>query len=81
LNTFSIPGHPETRRKFIKQVAGTSAAIAIGPSLLGSTPINQADSTSAAGASGDSINVRLKINGNGYAIDVDTWEDWEKVNG
>ena len=72
LNKSWIPGHPETRRKFIKQVAGTSAAIAIGPSLLGSAPIDQADSpTSAAGASADSINVRLKINGKGYAIDVD----------
>jgi hypothetical protein len=31
VNEFSIIGHPETRRKFIKQVAGTSVAIAIGP--------------------------------------------------
>src|SRR5205823_8855614 len=55
LNEFSILAHPETRRKFIKQVAGTSAAIAIGPSLLSSAPIDQADSTNAAGASADSI--------------------------
>ena len=71
LNEFSILGYQETRRKFIKQVAGTSAAIAIGPSLLSSAPVDQADSTSAAGASTDSVNVHLKINGKDYVIDVD----------
>jgi xanthine dehydrogenase YagT iron-sulfur-binding subunit len=71
LNEFWILGHPETRRKFIKQVAGTSAAIAIGPSLLRSAPIDQADSTSPAGASADSINVPLRINGKSYTLDVD----------
>ncbi len=71
LNEFSILGYQETRRKFIKQVAGTSAAIAIGPSLLSSAPINQADSTSAAGAASDSVKVNLKINGKDYALDVD----------
>ena len=40
---FSILGYPETRRKFIKQVAGTSAAIAIGPSLLTSAAIDPAE--------------------------------------
>src|SRR5437016_14239219 len=59
LNEFSILGYQETRRKFIKQVAGTSAAVAIGPSLLSSAPVDQADST-AAGASADSINVHLR---------------------
>jgi xanthine dehydrogenase YagT iron-sulfur-binding subunit len=71
LNEFWIPGHPETRRKFIKQVVGTSAAIAIGPSVLGSAPLDQGNSTSLAGASADSINVHLKINGKSYALDVD----------
>ena len=71
LDEFSILGHPETRRTFIKQVAGTSVVIAIGPSLLSSAPVDQADSTSTAGAPADSINVHLKINGKGYAIDVD----------
>jgi xanthine dehydrogenase YagT iron-sulfur-binding subunit len=71
LNEFWILGHPKTRRKFIKQVAGTSAAIAIGPSLFSSTPVDQADSTSPAGTSADSINVHLRINGKSYALDVD----------
>jgi xanthine dehydrogenase YagT iron-sulfur-binding subunit len=71
LNELSVHGHPETRREFIKQVAGTSVAIAIGPSLLNSAPLDQIDSTSAAGTTGDSVNVHLKINGKSYALDVD----------
>jgi xanthine dehydrogenase YagT iron-sulfur-binding subunit len=71
LNELSIFDHSETRRKFIKQVAGTSVAIAIGPNLLGSAPLDHADSTSPAGALADSINVHLKINGKAYALDID----------
>jgi xanthine dehydrogenase YagT iron-sulfur-binding subunit len=71
LNELSVFGHPETRRKFIKQVAGTSAAIAIGPSLLSSAPLDHADTTSPAGASAESVNVHLKINGKSYALEVD----------
>jgi xanthine dehydrogenase YagT iron-sulfur-binding subunit len=71
LDKLSILGNPETRRKFIKQVAGTSAAIAIGPNLIGAASLDQIDSTSAAGATSDSVNVHLKINGKAYALDVD----------
>jgi xanthine dehydrogenase YagT iron-sulfur-binding subunit len=71
LNELSILGHPETRRKFIKQVAGTSAAIAIGPNLIGAASLDQVDATSAARATSDSVNVHLKINGKAYALDVD----------
>jgi xanthine dehydrogenase YagT iron-sulfur-binding subunit len=71
LNNLPILGHPETRRKFIKQVAGTSAAIAIGPNLIGAASLNQGDATSAAGATSDSVNVHLKINGKDYALDVE----------
>jgi len=71
LNEFSILGDPETRRKFIKQVAGTSVAIAIGPNLLGSASLGETDSTSAGRATGDSVNVHLKINSKSYALDVD----------
>ena len=35
LDEFLIFGSPETRRRFLKQVAGTGAAITLGPSLLG----------------------------------------------
>src|SRR6266513_1081888 len=71
LSGLSILGYLETRRKFIKQVAGTSAAIAIGPSLLSAASLDQAKATSAAGAASDSVKVNLKINGKAYALDVD----------
>src|SRR5437016_5323907 len=45
LNQVSILGHPKTRRTFIKQVAGTSAAIAIGPNLLSSASQDEAKAT------------------------------------
>ena len=64
-------GQPETRRTFIKQVAGTSAAIAIGPNLLSAASQDEAKATSAAGAASDSVKVNLKINGKAYSLDVD----------
>jgi len=70
-NELSVFGNPETRRKFIKQVAGTSVAIAIGPNLLRSAPLDPIDSTSGAGAADVSVNAHLKINGKNYALDVD----------
>jgi xanthine dehydrogenase YagT iron-sulfur-binding subunit len=71
LSELSILGYPETRRKFIKQVAGTSAAIAIGPNLLSGASLDQAEATSSAGPATDSVKVNLKINGKDYALDVD----------
>jgi xanthine dehydrogenase YagT iron-sulfur-binding subunit len=71
LNELSTLGHPETRRKFIKQVAGTSAAITIGPSLISAASLEQVESTSAAGGTTDSVNVHLKINGSDYTLDID----------
>ena len=72
LSELSILGYPKTRRKFIKQVAGTSAAIAIGPNLLSAASLDQAGATSAAGAASDLVKVNLKINGKDYALDVDS---------
>jgi xanthine dehydrogenase YagT iron-sulfur-binding subunit len=71
LNELSIFGHPETRREFIKQVAGTSVAMAIGPTFLSSASLDQIDLTSATGTAGESVNLQLKINGKKYALDVD----------
>ena len=71
LSELSILGCPETRRKFIKQVAGTSAAIAIGPNLLSAASLDQAEATRAAGPASDLVKVNLKINGKDYALDVD----------
>jgi xanthine dehydrogenase YagT iron-sulfur-binding subunit len=71
LSELSILGYPETRRQFIKQVAGTSAAIAIGPNLLSAASLDQAEATRAAGPASDLVKVNLKINGKDYALDVD----------
>src|SRR5438874_267225 len=71
LSELSILSHPKTRRKFIAQVAGTSAAIAISPNLLSAASLDQAKGTSAAGAVSDLIKVKLKINGKDYALEVD----------
>ena len=71
LKDASILGQPETRRIFIKQVAGTSAAIAIGPNLLGAASLDQAEQTSGATEGSSLVKVNLKINGKRYALDVD----------
>src|SRR5947207_9117064 len=68
LDEILIFGSPETRRRFLKQVAGTSAAIAIGPTLL-SIPSIAAEQIT--GDVANSMHVRLKINGRDYALDVD----------
>src|SRR5437868_14501525 len=71
LEEFSILGDPETRRKFIKQVAGTSAAIAIGPNVLASVSYDQIAAADAANTTTDAVKVNLNINGKKYALDVD----------
>lgn len=71
VNEYSILGHPETRRRFIKQVAGTSVAIAIGPNVLTSTSVDQPVSTAATAATSNSAKINLNINGKKYALDVD----------
>jgi xanthine dehydrogenase YagT iron-sulfur-binding subunit len=63
--------YPETRREFLKQVASTSAAIAIGPNLFGALSLEQAEQASEGTATGDLVKVNLKINGKSYALDID----------
>jgi xanthine dehydrogenase YagT iron-sulfur-binding subunit len=60
-NEFPGPGHTETRRQFIRQAAGTSVAIAIGPNLLTSTSVGQPAS----------VKVSLNINGKKHALNID----------
>jgi xanthine dehydrogenase YagT iron-sulfur-binding subunit len=71
INELSILGQSETRRQFIKQVAGTSVAIAIGPNVLGSAA-DQSGPAGATAATGNSIKVNLSINGKKHALDVDS---------
>ena len=64
-------GSTKTRRKFIKQIAGTSAAIAIAPGLLNSASPGRIDPAGAGGPASNSVSVQLKINGKAYALDID----------
>ena len=68
---FAILGNVETRRKFIKQVAGTSAALAIGPHLVGSASADQLAPATTPAAASDLVKVNLKINGRSYALNID----------
>ena len=70
-NELAIVAHLATRRKFIKQVAGTSAALAIGPHLVGSASLEQVTSTTTPAGATDLVKVNLKINGKSHALDVD----------
>ena len=67
-------GNPATRRTFLKQVAGTSAAIALGPKLAAiaqnNRPATEPLSTTAS-APITTVPLRLKINGKDIAMDVD----------
>ncbi|MEY2479895.1 MAG: xanthine dehydrogenase YagT iron-sulfur-binding subunit [Verrucomicrobiota bacterium] len=71
LDELLIFGNPATRRKFLKQVAGTSAAITIGPNLLSMGTAFAAETSGSSSASATATSVRLKINGKDYTLDVD----------
>src|SRR5437763_16712781 len=73
LDEILIFGTPETRRRFLKQVAGTSAALAIGPTLLNIPSLDAAEPipTSRKTLSDKSVHVNLKINGKDYVLEVD----------
>ena len=64
-----IFGSPETRRRFLKQVAGTSAAITLAPRLAlfaQTTP-----PASASPAAQTTMPLKLKINGKDVSVNVD----------
>ncbi|HEX4641609.1 MAG TPA: 2Fe-2S iron-sulfur cluster-binding protein, partial [Chthoniobacterales bacterium] len=70
LDNLLIFGSPETRRRFLKQVGGTGAAITIGPSLMGFGAVQAAESAPAAAAV-TPTKVTLKINGKEHALELD----------
>jgi xanthine dehydrogenase YagT iron-sulfur-binding subunit len=73
LDEILIFGSPKTRRKFLQQIAATSAALAIGPTLLNLPSLNAAEATMAMKASGsDSVQIKLKINGKDHTLKVDS---------
>jgi xanthine dehydrogenase YagT iron-sulfur-binding subunit len=68
-----IFGSPETRRQFIRQVAGTSIAITVGLNLVSALAGAAAPPAPASPtfAGSDSVKVNFKINGKDYTLDVD----------
>src|SRR6185437_12967263 len=66
-----IFSNPRTRRRFIKQIAGTTAAIAIAPGLLKSASPAKIERASPAGTASDLVHVQLKINGKTYALEIE----------
>ena len=65
-----IFGNPETRRKFLKQIGGTSAAITLGPKLMGVSSAIAADA-GATQTAAHVADVHLKINGKDFALKLD----------
>ncbi len=61
-------GHPATRRVFLKQVAGTGAALVLGPYLTGTQSALAAE---PAAADTEAVDVRLVINGREYSLRLD----------
>jgi xanthine dehydrogenase YagT iron-sulfur-binding subunit len=73
LDQFLIFGNPETRRKFLKRIAGTSVALTIGPTLLGIPALSAAPSNAVPGEApgAASVKIQLKINGEEHALEID----------
>jgi xanthine dehydrogenase YagT iron-sulfur-binding subunit len=72
LDDLLIFGSPATRRHFLKQVAGTSAAITLGPALIGLGTVEAAKATATPGvASTPAASVQLKINGKEHTLTLD----------
>jgi xanthine dehydrogenase YagT iron-sulfur-binding subunit len=74
LNHLLIFGNPATRRKFLKQIAGTGAAITLGPRLALFAQTAPAALATATATTGNetTMPVRLRINGKEVSLDVDT---------
>ena len=64
-----IFGSPATRRHFLKQVAGTSAAITLGPSLMGIGSAEAAESTPETAITASKF--QLRINGKEHSFEID----------
>lgn len=73
LDDLLIFGGPETRRRFLKQMAGTSAAVTLGPALMGIASARAAEvpATPAGGMAAGTVPVHLKINGQTHALELD----------
>jgi xanthine dehydrogenase YagT iron-sulfur-binding subunit len=70
LDEILIFGSPGTRRRFLKQVAGTGAAVSLGPALMGISSVDAAESE-ATSAGAAVAKFQLKINGQEHSLAVD----------
>jgi xanthine dehydrogenase YagT iron-sulfur-binding subunit len=73
LDDLLIFGSPATRRHFLKQVAGTSAAISLGPALmdLGTAQAAEVSATPSSTGNVPAVSVALKINGQEHKLQLD----------
>ena len=70
LDDLLIFGSPETRRRFLKQVAGTGVAVGLGPALMGMGSVEAAENAPAT-TTVSTMKVQLKINGKEHTLEVD----------
>jgi xanthine dehydrogenase YagT iron-sulfur-binding subunit len=70
LDELLIFGRVETRRRFLKKVAGTSAALTLGPRLVGLANL-QAANVTTSNSSNMMLDVQLKINGAVHKVHLD----------
>ncbi len=70
LDQSHIFGSVETRRRFLKKVAGTSAALTLGPHLLGLSDL-EAATPATANDPNRMVDVQLKINGALHKLRLD----------
>jgi xanthine dehydrogenase YagT iron-sulfur-binding subunit len=73
LDELLIFGGAATRRHFLKQVAGTSAAISLGPALMDLGTAQAAEISASPSATGNvaAVSVALKINGQEHKLQLD----------
>jgi xanthine dehydrogenase YagT iron-sulfur-binding subunit len=73
LDELLVFGSPGTRRRFLKQVAGTGAAIGLGPALMGIGTVEAVESsaTPATAATVPPASIQLGINGRDYKLTID----------
>src|SRR3989440_5620257 len=68
--TENVFGQSETRRKFLKQFTVTSAAMTLGPRLIGISSASPAEKTAETTVE-NAVDVKLKVNGKDYALKLD----------
>src|SRR5437764_621209 len=76
LDHLLIFGDPETRRKFLKRIAGTGAALTVGPSLFRTAQAQTQSPSPAVGGSAsappaNAVKISLKINGEAHGLEID----------